>query len=93
MIHSQVEHGLKRGGSDLRVHATCEIPDNVVQIATFGRLFGRLFDGFSIGSNHLAQLVLAVDRDSSRRESATEHSMTLTNLSSRRDGPAVRCTE
>lgn len=89
MIHSQVEHGLKRGGSDLRVHATCEIPDNVVQIATFG----RLFDGFSIGSNHLAQLVLAVDRDSSRRESATEHSMTLTNLSSRRDGPAVRCTE
>ncbi len=89
MIHSQVEHGLKRGGSDLRVHATCEIPDNVVQIATFG----RLFDGFSIGSNDLAQLVLAVDRDSSRRESATEHSMTLTNLSSRRDGPAVRCTE
>jgi pyruvate,water dikinase len=38
----------------------CEIPNNVVQIDAFA----RLFDGFSIGSNDLTQLVLGVDRDS-----------------------------
>jgi len=38
----------------------CEIPNNVVQIDAFA----KLFDGFSIGSNDLTQLVLGVDRDS-----------------------------
>ena len=38
----------------------CEIPNNVVQIDAFA----QLFDGFSIGSNDLTQLVLGVDRDS-----------------------------
>jgi pyruvate,water dikinase len=38
----------------------CEIPNNVIQIDAFS----RYFDGFSIGSNDLAQLVLGVDRDS-----------------------------
>lgn len=38
----------------------CEIPSNVVLIDEFA----RLFDGFSIGSNDLTQLVLGVDRDS-----------------------------
>jgi pyruvate,water dikinase len=38
----------------------CEIPNNVIQIDAFA----RLFDGFSIGSNDLTQLVLGVDRDS-----------------------------
>jgi pyruvate,water dikinase len=38
----------------------CEIPNNVVQIDAFS----RLFDGFSIGSNDLTQLVLGVDCDS-----------------------------
>ena len=37
----------------------CEIPNNVIQIDAFA----RLFDGFSIGSNDLTQLVLGVDRD------------------------------
>ncbi len=38
----------------------CEIPNNVIQIDEFA----RLFDGFSIGSNDLTQLTLGVDRDS-----------------------------
>ena len=38
----------------------CEIPNKVIQVDAFA----RLFDGFSIGSNDLTQLVLGVDRDS-----------------------------
>ena len=38
----------------------CEIPNNVIQFDAFA----ALFDGFSIGSNDLTQLVLGVDRDS-----------------------------
>jgi pyruvate,water dikinase len=53
-------HGLKRGENGLEVYVMCEIPNNVVQIDAFA----RLFDGFSIGSNDLTQLTLGVDRDS-----------------------------
>ena len=42
------------------VHVMCEIPSNVV----LARDFAEVFDGFSIGSNDLTQLVLGVDRDS-----------------------------
>jgi pyruvate,water dikinase len=52
--------GLQRGVDGLEVYVMCEIPNNVVQIDAFA----RLFDGFSIGSNDLTQLVLGVDRDS-----------------------------
>ncbi len=38
----------------------CEIPSNVIE----AEAFAELFDGFSIGSNDLTQLVLGVDRDS-----------------------------
>ena len=38
----------------------CEIPNNVILIDEFA----KLFDGFSIGSNDLTQLTLGVDRDS-----------------------------
>ncbi len=38
----------------------CEIPNNVILIDAFA----KLFDGFSIGSNDLTQLTLGVDRDS-----------------------------
>jgi len=40
----------------------CEIPNNVLLIDQFA----QYFDGFSIGTNDLTQLVLGVDRDSSK---------------------------
>ncbi len=54
------ENGLRRGENGLEVYVMCEIPNNVVQVEAFA----RIFDGFSIGSNDLTQLVLGVDRDS-----------------------------
>jgi pyruvate,water dikinase len=53
--------GLERGKDGLEIHVMCEIPNNVVLIDEFS----RIFDGFSIGSNDLTQLTLGVDRDSS----------------------------
>lgn len=38
-----------------------EIPSNVV----LAEEFAKIFDGFSIGSNDLTQLILVIDRDSS----------------------------
>jgi pyruvate,water dikinase len=38
----------------------CEIPSNVV----LAEEFAEIFDGFSIGSNDLTQLLLGLDRDS-----------------------------
>ncbi len=55
------EEGLARGENGLEVYVMCEIPSNVVR----ARDFAAVFDGFSIGSNDLTQLVLGVDRDSS----------------------------
>ncbi len=52
--------GLKRGVDGLEVYVMCEIPSNVI----LAEEFAKIFDGFSIGSNDLTQLVLGVDRDS-----------------------------
>ena len=54
------EHGLSRGESGLEVYVMCEIPSNVI----LAEQFAEVFDGFSIGSNDLTQLILGVDRDS-----------------------------
>lgn len=54
------ENGLKRGKNRLQVYVMCEIPSNVI----LADQFSQRFDGFSIGSNDLTQLVLGVDRDS-----------------------------
>lgn len=54
------ENGLKRGQDGLQVYVMCEIPSNVI----LAEEFAARFDGFSIGSNDLTQLVLGVDRDS-----------------------------
>lgn len=59
-LASMARHGLARGEDGLEVYVMCEIPNNVILIDTFA----RLFDGFSIGSNDLTQLTLGVDRDS-----------------------------
>lgn len=60
VLQAMAERGLARGANGLEVYVMCEIPNNVIQIDAFA----RLFDGFSIGSNDLTQLVLGVDRDS-----------------------------
>ncbi len=52
--------GLRRGENGLEVYMMCEIPSNVI----LAREFASRFDGFSIGSNDLTQLLLGVDRDS-----------------------------
>jgi len=60
VLDALAAHGLARGQDGLEIHMMCEIPNNVIQIDAFA----ALFDGFSIGSNDLTQLVLGVDRDS-----------------------------
>jgi len=60
VIDLMAAHGLRRGEHGLEIHVMCEIPSNVLR----AREFAEIFDGFSIGSNDLTQLVLGVDRDS-----------------------------
>lgn len=60
VLEAMAKNGLVRGENGLEIYVMCEIPNNVLQIDAFS----RLFDGFSIGSNDLTQLVLGVDRDS-----------------------------
>ena len=60
-VQTEMEkHGLKRGTNGLELYVMCEIPSNVI----LGEEFAEIFDGFSIGSNDLTQLILGVDRDS-----------------------------
>jgi pyruvate, water dikinase len=54
------DNGLERGKNGLRVVMMCEIPSNAI----LADEFLRHFDGFSIGSNDMTQMTLALDRDS-----------------------------
>ncbi|MGO9934990.1 MAG: phosphoenolpyruvate synthase [Steroidobacteraceae bacterium] len=60
VLSVMADHGLRRGRNGLQVYVMCEIPSNVI----LAEEFARRFDGFSIGSNDLTQLILGVDRDS-----------------------------
>jgi pyruvate,water dikinase len=60
VLEVMAQEGLKRGDQGLQVYMMCEIPSNVI----LAKEFASRFDGFSIGSNDLTQLVLGVDRDS-----------------------------
>jgi pyruvate,water dikinase len=60
VLEAMAENGLVRGQQGLEVYVMAEIPSNVL----LAEEFARRFDGFSIGSNDLTQLVLGVDRDS-----------------------------
>ncbi len=60
VLAEMAKHGLVRGENGLQVYVMCELPSNV-QLADE---FSEIFDGFSIGSNDLTQLILGLDRDS-----------------------------
>ncbi|MFD1213493.1 phosphoenolpyruvate synthase [Arthrobacter sp. GCM10027362] len=60
VLAAMAGNGLVRGEHGLQVYMMCEIPANVV----LAEEFATRFDGFSIGSNDLTQLLLGVDRDS-----------------------------
>jgi pyruvate,water dikinase len=60
VLQAMAANGLERGQNGLEIYVMCEIPNNVVLIDSFS----KIFDGFSIGSNDLTQLTLGVDRDS-----------------------------
>ena len=60
VIELLAANGLKRGENGLRLIMMCEVPSNAV----LAEQFLEHFDGFSIGSNDLTQLVLGLDRDS-----------------------------
>jgi pyruvate,water dikinase len=60
VLETMAQYGLQRGDKGLEVYVMAEIPANII----LADQFAARFDGFSIGSNDLTQLVLGVDRDS-----------------------------
>ena len=60
--------GLKNKNDGLKVYVMCEIPSNVI----LAEEFLKIFDGMSIGSNDLTQLVMGVDRDNAYIQKITD---------------------
>jgi pyruvate, water dikinase len=60
VLEEMAANGLRRGEHGLEVYVMAEIPSNIFEADAFA----ERFDGFSIGSNDLTQLVLGIDRDS-----------------------------
>lgn len=60
VIAEMAVNGLRQKDNGLEIYMMVEIPSNVV----LANEFAKLFDGFSIGSNDLTQLILGIDRDS-----------------------------
>ena len=62
VIAEMRKYGLIQGRNGLDIYMMCEVPSNVIMADEFS----EIFDGFSIGSNDLTQLVLGLDRDSEK---------------------------
>lgn len=62
VIAEMRKYGLVQGQNGLEIYMMCEVPSNVI----LADEFSEIFDGFSIGSNDLTQLVLGLDRDSEK---------------------------
>jgi pyruvate,water dikinase len=67
VVRLLAENGLERGANGLRLIMMCEIPSNAI----LADRFLEFFDGFSIGSNDMTQLTLAIDRDAGGAIAAT----------------------
>jgi pyruvate,water dikinase len=86
------EYGLERGKNALRIVMMCEIPSNAI----LADEFLKHFDGFSIGSNDMTQLTLALDRDSGlvmeafdERDAAVKRMLHLAIQACRKQGKYV----
>ncbi len=86
------ENGLERGKNGLRIIMMCEIPSNAI----LADQFLEHFDGFSIGSNDMTQMTLALDRDSAiiadafdERDPAVKHMLHLAIVACRKAGKYV----
>ncbi|MFN9488679.1 MAG: phosphoenolpyruvate synthase [Betaproteobacteria bacterium] len=86
------ENGLERGKNGLRIIMMCEIPSNAI----LADRFLEHFDGFSIGSNDMTQMTLALDRDSGiiadafdERDPAVKHMLHLAIQACRKAGKYV----
>jgi pyruvate,water dikinase len=84
--------GLQRGVNGLRIVMMCEIPSN----ALLADEFLQRFDGFSIGSNDMTQMTLALDRDSGlvmdafdERDAAVKKMLSMAIGAARRAGKYV----
>ncbi|MBD3233343.1 MAG: phosphoenolpyruvate synthase [candidate division Zixibacteria bacterium] len=62
VLDALADNGVGRGHGGLSVFVMAEIPSNII----LAEEFAARFDGFSIGSNDLTQLVLGIDRDSTK---------------------------
>jgi pyruvate,water dikinase len=60
VLNVMAEQGIRSGEDGLEVYVMAELPANIFLAPEFA----QVFDGFSIGSNDLTQLILGVDRDS-----------------------------
>ncbi len=86
------DNGLERGRNGLRIVMMCEIPSNAI----LADEFLCHFDGFSIGSNDMTQMTLALDRDSGlvmeafdERDAAVKRMLHLAIQACRRAGKYV----
>ena len=86
------DQGLERGHNGLRLIMMCEIPSNAI----LADRFLEHFDGFSIGSNDMTQMTLALDRDSGiiaegfdERDPAVKHMLHLAIQACRKAGKYV----
>jgi pyruvate,water dikinase len=61
-LYLEQVHKMKSGQDGLKIIQMSEIPSNAI----IARQFLQEFDGFSIGSNDMTQMVLATDRDNAR---------------------------
>jgi pyruvate,water dikinase len=92
VLAEMAKHGLRRGENGLEVYVMCELPSNVI----FADEFAQVFDGFSIGSNDLTQLVLGLDRDSAlvahifdERNEAVKRMVKLAIMSAKKYGRKI----